>query len=64
MTNKEIELKLDLIYEKLLKYDLLDYLEWQENKESTMKDIRNDVLDLYKYYRDIKNNNKVMTIHN
>ena len=64
MTNKEIELKLDLIYEKLLKYDLLDYLEWQENKESTMKDIRNNVLDLYKYYRDIKNNNKVMTIHN
>jgi len=64
MTNKEIELKLDLIYEKLLKYDLLDYLEWQENKESTMKDIRNDVFDLYKYYKDIKNNNKVMTIHN
>ena len=64
MTNKEIELKLDLIYEKLLKYDLLDYLEWQENKESTMKDIRNNVLDLYKYYRDIKNNNKIMTIHN
>lgn len=50
MTNKEIELKLELLYEKTLRFDLLNYLEWKENSESVLKQIQEDILELHKYF--------------
>jgi hypothetical protein len=32
MTNKEIELKLEILYEKTLRLNLFDYLEWQDKQ--------------------------------
>ena len=50
MTNKEIELKLQLLYEKTLRFDLLNYLEWKENSENVLKQIQEDILELHKYF--------------
>jgi len=46
MTNKEMELKLEIIYEKTLRLDLLNYLEWKDNTEQLLEIIQKDIIDL------------------
>ena len=50
MTNKEIELKLELLYEKTLRFDLLNYLEWSDTCESVLKEIQEDIIKLQKIF--------------
>jgi hypothetical protein len=50
MTNKEIELKLKLLYEKTLRFDLLNYLEWSDTCESVLKEIQQDIIELQKIF--------------
>lgn len=50
MTNKEIELKLELLYEKTLRFDLLNYLEWSDTCESVLKEIQQDIIELQKIF--------------
>ena len=50
MTNKEIELKLELLYEKTLRFDLLNYLEWSDTCESVLKEIQEDIIQLQKIF--------------
>ena len=55
MTNKEITLKLALIYEKLLNLDNLIYLEFEQPRDCTLENIKADVFELWNYYRTKKN---------
>jgi hypothetical protein len=50
MTNKEIELKLELLYEKTLRFDLLNYLEWSDTCESVLKEIQENIIELQKIF--------------
>ena len=50
MTNKEIELKLELLYEKTLRFDLLNYLEWSDTCEVVLKEIQEDIIELRKIF--------------
>jgi hypothetical protein len=63
MTNKEIELKLQILYEKTLRLNLFDYLEWQDNKESLTEQIQEDILELYKYFLNKPNKDKTISIN-
>ena len=50
MTDKEIELKLEIIYQKTLRLDLTNYLDWKDNSKMLLEIIQDDVLELYKYF--------------
>jgi len=50
MTNKEIELKLELLYEKTLRFDLINYLKWSDTCEIVLKEIQSDILELQKIF--------------
>jgi hypothetical protein len=63
MTDKEIELKLQILYEKTLRLNLFDYLEWQDNKESLTEQIQEDILELYKYFLNKPNKDKTISIN-
>ena len=63
MTNKEIELKLEILYEKTLRLSLFDYLEWQDNKESLTEQIQDDILELYRYFLNKPNKDKTISIN-
>ena len=63
MTNKEIELKLEILYEKTLRLNLFDYLEWQDNKESLTEQIQDDILKLYRYFLNKPNKDKTISIN-
>jgi hypothetical protein len=63
MTNKEIELKLEILYEKTLRLNLFDYLEWQDNKESLTEQIQDDILELYRYFLNKPNKDKTISIN-
>jgi hypothetical protein len=63
MTNKEIELKLEILYEKTLRLNLFDYLEWQDNKESLTEQIQDDILELYRYFLHKPNKDKTISIN-
>jgi|TARA_R110000823_G_C15805891_1_gene487695 hypothetical protein len=46
MTNKEMELKLEIIYEQTMRLDLLNYLEWKDSADHLLEIIQKDILDL------------------
>jgi hypothetical protein len=50
MTNKEITLKLELLYEKTLRFDLLNYLKWSDTCESVLNEIQKDIIELQKVF--------------
>jgi len=50
MTNKEITLKLELLYEKTLRFDLLNYLKWSDSCESVLNEIQKDIIELQKIF--------------
>jgi hypothetical protein len=51
MKDKILELKLALIYEKLLNLDNLIYLEHGEAVDFTLENIKSDVFELWDSYR-------------
>jgi len=55
MKDKILELKLALIYEKLLNLDNLIYLEFEKARDCTLENIKADVFELWDYYRRKKN---------
>ena len=50
MTNKEITLKLELLYEKTLRFHLLNYLKWSDTFESVLNEIQKDIIELQKIF--------------
>ena len=50
MTDKEIELKLEILYQKTLRLDLTNYLDWKDNSKMLLDIIQDDILELYKYF--------------
>ena len=51
MKDKIIELKLALIYEKLLNLDHLTYLEHNEARDVVFTNLREDILELWNSFR-------------
>jgi len=56
MNQKLLELKLELLYEKTMRLDLLNHLEWKDSRDMCFEEIQKDILVLYYLFKEEKSN--------
>jgi len=56
MNQKLLELKLELLYEKTKRLDLLNHLEWKDSRDMCFEEIQKDILVLYYLFKEEKSN--------